>query len=275
MEKPGRYIVGDCEVFKIPEFEAPFATEALYPNQSLASDSPQEITLSMHSWIVRTPEQTIIIDTASGNGRDRPASPLFHQLNTPYKQRLLEAGIDPDDVDLVLMTHLHGDHIGWNTHWVKDRWVPLFRNARYFCSDIGLASWQKDPARRILLEDSINPVIEAGLLETFHPSDRPLFADLLQVVPTPGHSHDHASIILHSGDDYALFSGDLMHNELQVEQTQLTSRFCAQAEQAAAQRLWALNWAADHQAIWFSSHFAATSAGYVTRTQEGFAWHFA
>lgn len=274
MKHKSIYRVGDCEVFKVPELEASLSVSMLYPDQPLDSLSPENISLSVHSWIVRTPGATLVIDTASGNGRERPGSLLSHQLDTPYEHRFRETGIDPDEVDFVLITHLHGDHVGWNTHQVEGKWTPFFRNARYYCSDIGLKNWQNDPARQTLLEDSINPVIEAGLLETLDMTTKPILAELLRFVPTPGHSHDHASIILHSAGEYALFTGDLMHNELQVRQPHLASRFCADADQAEVQRRWAMQWAADHQALCFSSHFAQSSAGYLNKTANGFEWRF-
>jgi glyoxylase-like metal-dependent hydrolase (beta-lactamase superfamily II) len=272
MEKMISYQIGDCEVFKVLEIEASYLTAKLFPDQSLSADVPENIVLSMHSWLVRTPEKLIVIDTATGNGRNRPGAPLFHQLNTPYEQRLREAGVDPDRVDLVLMTHLHGDHVGWNTHWQDGKWQPLFKNARYHCSHRDLASWQQDPARQNIMADSLTPIIEAGLLDTIDVSREPEFAGVLRYKPTPGHTEHHASIILHSAGKYAFFSGDLMHNEIQVKQPHLASRFCANAEQAEAQRRLALGWAADHQALWFSSHFAESSAGYITRKNEGFEW---
>ncbi|MCG8155413.1 MBL fold metallo-hydrolase [Brenneria goodwinii] len=268
------YRVGDCEVFKVIELETLLSTSMLYPEQQLANNSPEEIMLSVHSWIVRTPSNTLIIDTESGNGRERPGSPVSHQLNTSYEHHLREKGIEPDKVDYVLMTHLHGDHVGWNTHLVDGKWMPLFSNARYYCSEIGLKNWQKDPSRKNILEDSINPIIDADLLETIDLAEKPIIAELLTYIPTPGHSPDHASIILQSAGEYALFTGDLMHNEIQVKQPHLASRFCADAKQAEIQRRWAMEWAADHQALCFSSHFASTSAGYVTRVGDGFEWRF-
>lgn len=274
MKQKSIYRVGDCDVFKVSELEASLSVSMLYPDQQLDGLSPENIALSVHSWIVRTPDNVIVIDTASGNGRERPGSPLSHQLDTPYEQRFRETGIDPDEVDIVLLTHLHGDHVGWNTHQVEGKWTPFFKNARYHCSAIGLKSWQNDPARKTVLEDSFNPVIDAGLLETFDVSQTPHFAEVLRVVPTPGHSHDHASIILHSAGEYALFSGDLMHNELQVRQPHLASRFCANAEQAEVQRRWAMEWAVENQALWFSAHFARSSAGHINKTANGFEWRF-
>ncbi|WP_075181214.1 MBL fold metallo-hydrolase [Pantoea sp. 1.19] len=269
-----RFTVGQCEVIKIPEIDVPFPAATLWPHSPLPADTPEQITLSVHSWVVRTPQHTLVIDTANGNGRERPHAPMFHQLNTDWLRHLQDAGVDPHRVDWVLMTHLHGDHIGWNTHWVNGQWQPLFPRARYVCPEKGLARWQRDPTRQAMMADSLTPLIDAGLLETMHPEQQPVFADLLRVVPTPGHTPDHTAIILHSAGEYALFTGDLMHNALQVSQPQLASCFCEDAEQAEAQRRWALNWAADHQALWCSAHFAGSSAGRVTRAGDGFTWQY-
>lgn len=274
MTKTPHFRVGECEIFKVLEQEVPIPTATLYPNQFTDDVQPQSVTLSMHSWIVRTPDTLIVIDTATGNQRERPGSPMFHQLNTPYAERLIGI-IDPQQVDIVLMTHLHGDHVGWNTHWQNDAWRPMFPHARYICSAAGLARWQQDPVRAAIVADSLTPVIESGQLETIDVDSRPQFAGLLRYEPTPGHSHDHASIILHSAGEYALFSGDLLHNEIQISQPQLASRFCENTQQAQRQRSRMLNWAADRQALWFSSHFAGSSAGYIVRENNQFRWQSA
>lgn len=152
--------------------------------------------------------------------------------------------------------------------------AAIFKNAEYYCSDIGLAWWKKDPKRETIMEDSINPLIKRGVLKTFDLNNSPVFDEVLSYVPTPGHSHDHAAIILKSNEQYAIFSGDLMHNQIQVNHSYLASCFCETPKQAEKQRSWAMNWAADHQAKWFSAHFPDSSVGYITKTAEEFAWNF-
>ncbi|PLB94680.1 MBL fold metallo-hydrolase, partial [Klebsiella pneumoniae] len=121
------------------------------------------------------------------------------------------AGVNPEDVTLVLLTHLHTDHVGWNTVWQDDRWVPLFPNARYLCSAKELSRVKNSERYRALWLDSLLPVIEAGQLETVDVATRPRVGGRIDFIPTPGHSPDHAALILAAGDDYACFSGDLLH----------------------------------------------------------------
>ncbi|PIJ50329.1 MBL fold metallo-hydrolase [Erwinia sp. OLTSP20] len=272
MTKTDHFRVGECEIFKVLEQEIPLPATMLFPDQLTDHFQPSTLQLSVHSWVVKTPDALIVIDTASGNQRERPASPMFHQLNTDYAQRLNNILGDRRQVNWVLMTHLHGDHVGWNTHRVNDQWQPMFPHARYICSDAELTRWQQDPSRAAMVADSLTPVINAGLLHTISPHERPQFAGVLHYEPTPGHSYDHASIILHSAGEYALFSGDLMHNEIQVSQPGLASRFCEHRQQAESQRRRMLDWAADRHALWFSSHFAGRSAGYIQRQKQGFRW---
>ena len=123
------YQTGDSLIFKVPEREISLQPAALYPEAFPVAEAEaviQPIALSIHSWVVQTPHDLIVIDTATGNGRERGGNPLYHQLNTPYLENLRAAGVNPEDVTLVLLTHLHTDHVGWNTVWQDDRWVPLF-----------------------------------------------------------------------------------------------------------------------------------------------------
>ncbi len=265
-----KIIVGDCSVEKITEQTASLPLTALYPDHhsSLSEEAlPKEAELSIHSWLVRTPQQVIVIDTATGNGRQRDNKPLFHQLDTPYYPRLIACGVDPDEVSLVLMTHIHTDHVGWNTHKVNGQWQPLFPAARYVCSATELEACLADPQQQELFNDSLLPLIASGQLDTVNVSESPCFAGVLSYFPTPGHSIDHASLILRSAGQSAIFTGDVMHHPLQFRFPQWNSVFCENKPQAVDSRQKALEWATGHQALWFSSHFAGSSVGRVTRDQ--------
>ncbi len=149
----------------MPEREISLQPAALYPAAFPVAEAEaviQPIALSIHSWVVQTPYDLIVIDTATGNGRERGGNPLYHQLNTPYLENLRAAGVNPEDVTLVLLTHLHTDHVGWNTVWQDDRWVPLFPNARYLCSAKELSRVKNSERYRALWLDSLLPVIEAA-----------------------------------------------------------------------------------------------------------------
>ena len=263
-----KVIVGDCTVEKITEQTATLPLTALYPDHQLPlreETRPQNVELSIHSWLVRTPEQVIVIDTATGNGRQRDNKPLFHQLDTPYYTRLLASGVDPDEVSMVIMTHIHTDHVGWNTHLVNGQWQPLFPSARYICSATELEACLADPQQQELFNDSLLPLITRGQLDTVNVNESRCFAGVLSYLPTPGHSIDHASLILHSAGESAIFTGDIMHHPLQFRFPEWNSVFCENKLQAVRSRQKALEWATAHQALWFSSHFAGSSVGRVTR----------
>ncbi|HCM5774641.1 TPA: MBL fold metallo-hydrolase [Klebsiella variicola subsp. variicola] len=245
---------------------------ALYPQAFPVAEADnviQSIALSIHSWVVQTPHDLIVIDTATGNGRERGGNPLYHQLNTPYLENLRAAGVNPEDVTLVLLTHLHTDHVGWNTVWQDDRWVPLFPNARYLCSAKELTRVKNSERYRALWLDSLLPVIEAGQLETVDVAARPRVGGRIAFVPTPGHSPDHAALILAAGDDYACFSGDLLHSPLQFAHPQWNSAFCGDPRQAEASRREMMAWGASHHAQWFTGHFAGPSCGWLEEDKQG------
>lgn len=300
------YHIGDVAVTRIDELTLnAFSQPELYPGSdasalarhrgAFGSGSVEGATgtliQSTHSWLVRTPHHTILIDTATGNDKHRPGVPLFDRLHEPYLARLADAGVQPADVDYVLLTHLHADHVGWNTRLEAGRWVPAFPNARYVFSrreqayNAALANGgtpdQADPALGPMArtplagvhDDSVRPVIEAGLADMIE-IDGQAFLDGLSFLRTPGHSIDHASIRLVSRGREALFAGDVMHHPLQVYEPGLTSCFCEFPQAGLASRLWALEHAAERDATVFSTHFAETSAGHVTRTGGRFAWQF-
>ena len=280
------YRIGDVEITRVTERRLQMTPEQLFPawDGSIAAEqAPTEaaavardgsINLSIHSWIVRTPRRLIVIDTATGNHKKRPNAPLFDQLETDYPQRLADAGVDPASVDHVLLTHVHNDHIGFNTQLRAGEWVPMFPNATYVFSAKEHDLWSVDPRRAEAYADSIKPVTDAGLARLIDPADTAPIDDVLHYRATPGHSPDHATIELVSNGERALFGGDLMHHPLQTRLPELNSVFCEQADSAAASRAWALKYAARHGLIWFSSHFADTSVGVVERDGEALSWRF-
>lgn len=251
------------------------------------------IGLGIHSWLVRTPRHTILIDTATGNGKERPAVPVMHRLDVPYLQRLEAAGVRPEDVDHVLITHVHADHVGWNTRLVDGRWVPTFAKARHHfslveqrygdsLSDPAAAEFRLDPALGAprhppldgVYQDSVRPVIEAGLADLVS-VDGGEVLDGISFHPAPGHSIDHAVIRLRSRGEEALFAGDVMHHPLQVYEPGWNTRYCEFPEPARASRRWLLEQAAESGALILPGHFPESSAGRITRRGDRFDWTFA
>ncbi|MGX4773647.1 MBL fold metallo-hydrolase [Bradyrhizobium guangdongense] len=299
------YRIGDAAITRIDELAlAAFQFGTLYPGADPEALERQRTKLeagsfdpatgtfiqSIHSWLVRTPRHTILIDTATGNDKDRPDIPPLHRLNEPFLARLAAAGVTPEDIDYVLLTHVHADHVGWNTRLVDGRWVPTFPNATYIFSRVEQAYGEslakgaepdtnpalgpalRKPADRVY-DDSVQPVIDAGLARLIT-VDGGEILEGISFIPTPGHSVDHASIRLVSRGETALFAGDVMHHPLQVYEPSLNSCFCEFPEAALRSRKFALEDAAERGAAVFTTHFAQSSAGRITRNGERFAWQF-
>jgi glyoxylase-like metal-dependent hydrolase (beta-lactamase superfamily II) len=289
------YRIGDMTVTKIEEMRLNVAPpsflypgwepEELEPNLHWLTPSNMDaatgnLIQSIHTWLIRTRHHTILVDTGSGNDKERPKNPIFHRLNTPYLQRLAAAEVRPEEVDYVLHTHLHVDHCGWNTRLVDGRWVPTFPNARHVFAKAE-EDYYSDPASHNevnvpslgVFEDSVAPIVATGQAERIG-NDGGDYLDNFSFHPTKGHSIGHMSIELRSKGQRALFSGDVMHHPLQVVRPDWNSVFCEWQDEARASRRWALEHAAEHALLFFTPHFAETSAGYVTRQGDRFAWHY-
>ncbi len=301
------YRVGDATVTRIPELDFDGVDPAaLYPDldpAALADHGPQltaasydpvtgRLNQSIHSWLVRVPGHVILVDTATGNGKDLPSAPRLDHLDEPYLERLAAAGVAPEEVDTVLLTHIHADHVGWNTRRESGRWVPTFPRARHVFSRVeqrynaalsggesapdlpppALGRPARMPTPGVYAESMI-PIIAAGLAE-------PIDVDGCDVLdgfsfhPTPGHSIDHASIRLRSRGEEAWFLGDVMHHPLQVYRPDLRSCYCEFPDPARASRLRMLEQVAAAGALCFTTHFAETSAGRVIGRDGGFRWQF-
>jgi glyoxylase-like metal-dependent hydrolase (beta-lactamase superfamily II) len=222
--------------------------------------SPEEdrLVLSIHTWLIRTPRHTVLVDSCSGNDKNRPWNARFHRLNTPYLERLAAAGVRPEDVDIVLCTHLHTDHCGWNTRLENGRWVPTFPNAKYIFSRKEKERW--DPAvagakaRAELYADSVLPVIESGqavLIEGTHAID-----DALLIEPAPGHTPGHVWLKARHKGEEGVFCGDAIHHPVQVFEPRWGSYACDEPQLARETRRRLLEYCAEKQALLFPTHFA-------------------
>ena len=233
---------------------------------------------SLHSWLVRTKHHTILIDSCAGNHKERPHSPLFHMKNTPWLDRLKAAGVQPEQIDFVMCTHLHIDHVGWNTQLVDGRWVPTFPNAKYVFSRLERDHW--DPAKnpdldeeaRQIFADSVHPVIAAGQEKLVEMDDQ--LDDNLFIRGAPGHTPGQVMLSLTGGGEEGLFTGDAMHHPIQVYRPRWSSRFCTDPVQSADTREKILGHCADCNALMLPAHFGAPHAGRVRRRGDGFAFAF-
>jgi glyoxylase-like metal-dependent hydrolase (beta-lactamase superfamily II) len=244
------------------------------------SQNHHRLISSVHSWLIRTGRHTILLDCCAGNHKNRPGFARFHQLDTPFLQRLREAGAAPEDIDVVLCTHLHSDHVGWNTMLCDGRWVPTFPNAKYLFSRIE-NDWG-DPRRNPLAAgdamrangylDSVLPVIEAGQAELIDGTFG--IGDTLLVEPAPGHTRGHIALKLDDRKEKAFFCGDAMHHPLQIYAPDWNSSFCELPEEARATRRRILEYCAEFRALLFPGHFGAPHVAEIARTGDAFSLNF-
>ncbi|MET0370178.1 MAG: MBL fold metallo-hydrolase [Sphingobium sp.] len=234
--------------------------------------------LSHHAWLVETGRYRILVDPCVGNGRDRPIIPPYHQLDTPWIERLEAAGVTPEQIDFVLCTHLHVDHCGWNTRLVDGRYVPTFPNARYIFTRAEQDFWSRElteelPRRyafnRGIYAECVQPVIDAGLAWVVEGDES--FADLFTLIPCPGHTQGHVAGLLDGGTDGALFVGDVLHSPLQVIDPTINGLGNADAAMAVESRCAMLQLASDRNLLLAPGHFRGSRACRVSPTRGGFA----
>jgi glyoxylase-like metal-dependent hydrolase (beta-lactamase superfamily II) len=237
------------------------------------------IKLSVHSWLLQIGGKNILIDACCGNQKDRPLRPFWHMLNTPYLERLSAAGVRPDQIDLVMCTHLHHDHVGWNTQLRDGRWVPTFPNARYVFSkpdfDYYLkadADPQTGPVEFGTFRECVLPVVEAGRADFVTGPHR--LNEHIEIAPAPGHSAGHVVFKLASRGQQAIFIGDVFHHLMQVYYPHWNFPKNSDVEQARASRRMVLEHCASTGALALPCHVGAPFAGYVDAVADGFKPRF-
>ena len=237
------------------------------------------LKLSVHSWLLKLDGKRILIDACVGNHKPRPARPKWHMMNTKYLERLAAAGARPEQIDMVMCTHLHVDHVGWNTRLENGRWVPTFPNARHVFSKEDYdhylavdADPEKGPANLGSFRDSVLPVVEAGLAHMV--SGATTLDESLCIEPAPGHTPGTIAIHLQSRGEKALFCGDILHHALQVYRPQWNSFACADAVNARLSRRRALEHCAGG-ALLMPAHFGAPFACRIDSRGDRFEPRFA
>ena len=230
------------------------------------------LSLSVHSLIVETPGATLIVDTCIGNDRDRDPFEVMHMLSTSYMEDMVAAGYHPDGVDYVLCTHLHLDHVGWNTKLVDGAWVPTFPNAAYLMSKQDLEFWSSIDAnaqddfmqlQRKVFDDSLQPVLDAGLAKPVEGAAE--VCEGVSLVPTPGHTPGHVSVQIESAGETALITGDFIHHPIQFNDPNLVSPFDVDNAAAVATRHRVFGEYADSPTLIIGTHFAGPTAGKLVR----------
>ncbi|SOD62826.1 Glyoxylase, beta-lactamase superfamily II [Streptomyces zhaozhouensis] len=237
------------------------------------ADSAGVPRLNSHTFAFAVDGRRVLVDTGIGNGKRR-ANPAWHGLDTDYLTRLTTAGFPPDSVDLVVLTHLHADHVGWNTRRVNGRWVPTFPRARHVVSRKERAFWAgyaMDEPRRQMFRDSVLPVEKAGLLDLVDADAAPgTLLPGLRLLPTPGHTPGHLAVELTSRGERALITGDCVHHPVQLAHPDIGACVDIDATRARATRHALLRRLADTGTLMLGTHFAPPSAGRVIRSADGY-----
>ncbi len=283
--------VGDVEVFPIrevdylpspseffPQLETESWTDgAFYTREPFTRDG--RIVLNQEAHLLKAGGITILIDAGGGNGKVRREGGVFHLADRPFLEQLPRAGVALDEVDVVLFTHLHVDHVGFATSLADDgTWRPTFPNARYLLVREEFDWWTGPDAGRYLertgdyIADSILPLRDAGVLDLVDADH--VVAPGIRLVPAPGHTPGNVYVEVESAGQTALFAGDMLHHGVQLERPEWSIRYCVVPGDSAAQRRALLEKAADSGALLVPAHFPFPAAGHVSRDGDGFAYTF-
>ncbi|MFD5369776.1 MBL fold metallo-hydrolase [Streptomyces sp. NPDC127103] len=317
-ESAQRTVVGDVEVIRVVEWRGPFAAAGdLVPSAGeetwkdnedwLAPDhwdpESDRAVMALQTWVLRSGGRTVLVDTGVGNGRERPGSPQFHHWQGDFLGRLEQAGVRPEDVDVVVNTHLHADHVGWNTRAADGsdvaggggsdiggsgggagsgggvgagEWVPTFPRAEYLVPAADDAHFGpgnaygggRNPSDRFVYEDSVAPLHRAGRIVLWDGEHR--IDEHLTLESAPGHTPGSAVLRLASAGERAVFVGDLLHSPVQILDPAHNSCFCLDARAASASRRRILERAADERELVVPAHFGGSGIAEVRREGSGF-----
>jgi glyoxylase-like metal-dependent hydrolase (beta-lactamase superfamily II) len=277
--------VGDIGIQRIIEIEGPFlpvldvfptlSAELLDENRgwlapkALAEDD--RLVFCFQSYVVRTPHHNVLVDTCIGNDKVRPTRPQWNlKRDETFMRGLAAAGLSVDDIDFVMCTHLHVDHVGWNTRLQDGRWTPTFPKARYLISKGEFDFWAGEHAKTPLphFGDSVLPVVEAGRAEWVR--DDHALDDHVRLLPTPGHTPHHVAVCFGRNGDDAVMPGDLIHSPLQARYPEISYGKDIDTTQSAATRRSFLERYCDTDTLCCTAHFPQPSSGRISRWGEGF-----
>jgi glyoxylase-like metal-dependent hydrolase (beta-lactamase superfamily II) len=260
--------------------QADLASLARWYTDDTLGPTPEQsaFTMSMHSYVLQLDGLTVLVDACNGDHKHR-SIPDVDRVQTPYLANLAALGLRTDDIDLVLCTHLHFDHVGWNTRLENGRWVPTFANARYLFSrrdfeHFGSQELEDDHLRAF--RDSVLPVYEAGRAELIEANIavHHQIGNGVWLEPAFGHSPGNFSVLAERGGERALFWGDVVHHPVQLIRPELTMSFDTDPAMARDTRLRTLALAADESLVCFPAHFRAPSAGRVLRDGTAYRYRF-
>ena len=275
-----QWTIGKVRITKVVELETVGSTRFILPQATneeirrlpwliphFATDEGR-LKMSIHSLVVETPKHRIVIDTGLGNDKEGRGVPTWNKRNAPYLETMKEAGFPPESIDTVLCTHLHVDHVGWNTRLVGGHWVPTFAKARYLFGRTEYEHWRDHsdtPDKLAVFNDSVKPIVDAGKAEIIAGDGR--LTDEITLIPTPGHSPGHMSVHIASEGEEALLTGDVAHHPCQMAHLDWSSTADSDPGQSAETRRQLFSRFADTPTLLIGGHY---NAGHIRRDAGAF-----
>ncbi len=275
-----RWQVGDVRITKVVELTSTSIGSFILPQATPAAIAPipwlgpfvdprGKLVMSFHSLIVESRGRTIVVDTCIGNDKVR-GYPRWNRMQSSFLADFAAAGFDMERVDTVLCTHMHVDHVGWNTRLLDGRWQPTFSAARYLYAKAEWEHWRQQAADDTgpVIEDSVQPIFNAGLADLV-PSD---FAvnDEVRLEPTPGHTPGHVSVCIASRGEEAVITGDMIHHPCQIARPHWSTSADVDQAWARATRQSFLARYADRPVLVIGTHFAGPTAGRLVRDGDSY-----
>jgi len=282
------FTVGDLTIHRVIESEAPlFDPLTFFPTltrELLEENRPWlepayidpasgQLMLCIQSYIVRTKHHNILIDSCVGNHKERTNYPFWNRMESDrYERNLAATGLTVNDIDYCMCTHMHVDHVGWNTRLENGRWVPTFPKAKYVFADRELAFWTEkertDPGKQPWIADSVLPIVASGRQEVV--TSHHELSDVVKLIPTPGHTIDHYSVHVGKLGADAVIGGDMIHSPIQARYPELCMRADYDRQQGGETRRALFGRLCDTSTLLCTGHFPSPSKGRLTRWGEGF-----
>lgn len=269
--------IGNVKVTRVIEMEIAGGSRFILPEatrdavkpiswlQPHFADAEGNLIMSIHALVVETSDLTMIVDTCIGNDKQRNI-PAWTNLQLPFLNDLADAGFEREKIDMVMCTHLHVDHVGWNTMLVDDHWLPTFPNARYLMGKTEFEYWDKnddDPLNMGVMDDSVRPVFDADLVDLVETDHR--ISDEIYLEATPGHTPGHVSVHIESDGQQALITGDCIHHPCQIAVPDWCSSADYDRDVAQRTRIDLLERYSDEEVLIIGTHFATPTAGYLKK----------